>query len=213
MGVMPLPVLDRVASDMADWRRARAVCVHHGGNAVLRAMVVGSSDDWPRPREPWGTARDPIQPGSLHAEVCTALGGTVNGVTVARYLDLLVDLLLVRRTPAVDVQPRAVPRQGAEGLHPGQRRLPRAAGHRVGRASSSRTSPASCRGRASCGYYRTAGGAEIDFVVDLGAGETWAICPGRNLERRNCFGRPLVARSSSFTMSFSTSRCCMPGQW
>ena len=27
----------------------------------------------------------------------------------------------------------------------------------------------------SCGYYRAAGGAEIAFVVDLGAGETWAI--------------------------------------
>ena len=29
--------------------------------------------------------------------------------------------------------------------------------------------------RASCGYYRTAGGAEVDLVVDLGAGETWAL--------------------------------------
>ena len=29
--------------------------------------------------------------------------------------------------------------------------------------------------RASCGYYRTSGGAEVDLVVDLGAGELWAI--------------------------------------
>ena len=29
--------------------------------------------------------------------------------------------------------------------------------------------------RASCGYYRTAGGAEVDLVVDLGAGELWAM--------------------------------------
>ena len=29
--------------------------------------------------------------------------------------------------------------------------------------------------RASWGYYRTAGGAEIDLVVDMGAGEIWAM--------------------------------------
>ena len=29
--------------------------------------------------------------------------------------------------------------------------------------------------RASWGYYRTAGGAEIDLVVDMGASEIWAI--------------------------------------
>ena len=29
--------------------------------------------------------------------------------------------------------------------------------------------------RASCGYYRTSGGAEIDLVIELGARETWAI--------------------------------------
>ena len=28
---------------------------------------------------------------------------------------------------------------------------------------------------ASWGYYRTAGGAEIDLVIDLGAGELWAV--------------------------------------
>ena len=29
--------------------------------------------------------------------------------------------------------------------------------------------------RASCGYYRTSGGAEVDLVVDLGAGRIWAM--------------------------------------
>ena len=29
--------------------------------------------------------------------------------------------------------------------------------------------------RASWGHYRTAGGAEIDLVVDMGAGEIWAM--------------------------------------
>ena len=34
--------------------------------------------------------------------------------------------------------------------------------------------------RASRGYYRTAGGAAIDFVVEVKAGETWAIEIKRN---------------------------------
>lgn len=29
--------------------------------------------------------------------------------------------------------------------------------------------------RAACGFYRTAGGAEVDLVVDVGGGELWAI--------------------------------------
>ena len=42
--------------------------------------------------------------------------------------------------------------------------------------------------RASWGYYRTAGGAEIDLVVDMGAGEIWAVAVPRRTARfaRHC---------------------------
>ena len=32
----------------------------------------------------------------------------------------------------------------------------------------------------SCSYYRTVGGAEIDLVLELGAGEVWAIAVERS---------------------------------
>ena len=41
--------------------------------------------------------------------------------------------------------------------------------------------------RARTGFYRTAGGAEIDLVIDLGAGELWAI-------EIKCSSAPKVSR-------------------
>ena len=126
--------------------------------------------------------------GQMHNAAALARGLDVNGVTIARYLDLLVDLLLVRRlqpwrsnlgrrlvkAPKVYVRDSGV----CHALL-GIETVDDLFGHPVVGGSwegfvieniASTLPP-----RASCGYYRTAGGAEVDLVVDLGAGELWAI--------------------------------------
>ena len=126
--------------------------------------------------------------GQMHNAAALARGLDVNGVTIARYLDLLVDLLLVRRlqpwrsnlgrrlvkAPKVYVRDSGV----CHALL-GIETVDDLFGHPVVGGSwegfvieniASTLPP-----RASCGYYRTAGGAEVDLGVDLGAGELWAI--------------------------------------
>ena len=126
--------------------------------------------------------------GQMHNAAALARGLDVNGVTIARYLDLLVDLLLVRRlqpwrsnlgrrlvkAPKVYVRDSGV----CHALL-GIETVDDLFGHPVVGGSwegfvveniASTLPP-----RASCGHYRTAGGAEVDLVVDLGAGELWAI--------------------------------------
>ena len=126
--------------------------------------------------------------GQTHNAASLARGLDVNGVTIARYLDLLVDLLLIRRlvpwttnlgrrlvkAPKVYVRDSGI----CHALL-GIETMDDLFGHPVIGGSWEGFVIENIAGalpaRASCGYYRTSGGAEIDLVVDLGAGEIWAI--------------------------------------
>lgn len=127
------------------------------------------------------------QSGLLNA-ANLARGLAVDGKTIARYLDLLVDLLLVRRLPPLHVNtrkrllksPKVYVRDSGVihallGIHSGEALL----GHPVVGPSwegfvienlialaPQRTEPS---------FYRTAAGAEIDLVLDLPGGDRWAI--------------------------------------
>ena len=120
------------------------------------------------------------------ANLARALG--VDGKTVARYLNLLVDLLLVRRlqpwhrnqgkrlvkSPKVYVRDsgivHALLRLGSLEDVLGH---PVAGGSWEGLAIESVLAAAPSGTEAS--FYRTSAGAEIDLVLDLPGGEVWAI--------------------------------------
>ncbi len=126
--------------------------------------------------------------GQTHNAAALARGLDVNGVTIARYLDLLVDLLLVRRlqpwtsnlgrrlvkAPKVYIRDSGIC-HALLGIETVDDLL----GHPVVGGSWEGFVVENVAGvlpaRASFGYYRTAGGAEVDLVIDLGAGETWAV--------------------------------------
>ena len=126
--------------------------------------------------------------GRMFNAASLARGLDVSGTTVGRYLDLLVDLLLVRRLPPwgsnvgrrLVKAPRIYVRDSGIchallGIGTADFLL----GHPVVGGSwegfvienIARALPK----RAACGFYRTAGGAEVDLVVDVGAGELWAL--------------------------------------
>ena len=126
--------------------------------------------------------------GQTHNAAALAHGLDVGGVTIARYLDLLVDLLLVRRLPPwtsnlgrrLVKAPKVYIRDS--GICHALLGIPTVddlLGHPVVGGSWEGFVIENIAGvlpaRASCGYYRTAGGAEVDLVLDLGAGETWAL--------------------------------------
>ena len=100
------------------------------------------------------------------AELGRALG--VDGKTVVRYMDLLGDLLLVRRLPPLlaNVGKRLV-------------RSPKVLGHPVAGASWEgfvietllAVGPQGCEGW----FHRTAAGAEIDLVLEWSPQRRWAI--------------------------------------
>jgi uncharacterized protein len=112
----------------------------------------------------------------------------IDGKTVARYLDLLVDLLLVRRlqpfhtnvgkrlvrSPKVYVRDSGLV-HALLNLETHEDIL----GHPVSGATWEglvvETLLSLAPPRASASFYRTTAGAEIDLVLDLGAGERWAI--------------------------------------
>jgi len=121
-------------------------------------------------------------------------GLAVSGHTVARYLDLLVDLLLVRRlTPWISntgkrmvKSPRVFVRDsGIVHALLGLETLDKLLGHPVVGASWEgyvienllSTAPAN----AQAGFYRTSAGAEIDLVLSMGDGRLWAIEIKRSL--------------------------------
>ena len=126
--------------------------------------------------------------GQLHNASALARGLDLDGVTIARYLDLLVDLLLVRRlrpwssnlgrrlvkAPKVYVRDSGI----CHALL-GIETMDDLFGHPVVAASWEgfvveniiRVLPR----RASWGYYRTTGGAEVDLVVESGRGELWVV--------------------------------------
>ncbi len=112
----------------------------------------------------------------------------VASVTVSRYLDLLADLLLVRRLQPwlANVRKRLVkaPKtyirdSGICHALLGIASLDSLFGHPVTGGSWEgfviENLLSGIPARASAGFYRTAGGAEIDLVLDLGGGELWAI--------------------------------------
>lgn len=119
------------------------------------------------------------------ASIARALG--VSGVTVNRYLDLLVDLLLVRRiqpwvsnigkrlvrSPKVYIKDCGITHAllGIESMND-------LLGHPVAGTSWENFVIENLLGvlpsRASYGFYRTIGGAEIDLIIEI-TGELWAV--------------------------------------
>ncbi|MCC5873195.1 MAG: ATP-binding protein [Gammaproteobacteria bacterium] len=113
---------------------------------------------------------------------------SVDGKTVARYLDLLVDLLLVRRLPPLHANvgkrlvksPKVYVRDSGIvhtllGLDDREAVL----GHPVAGGSWEgfvlENLLAAAPERAKAYFYRTAAGAEIDLVLELPGGKLWAI--------------------------------------
>lgn len=120
------------------------------------------------------------------AELARSLA--VDGKTVAKYLDLMVDLLLVRRLQSLHANvgkrltksPKTYVRDS--GLVHALLRLdtledvlghPVAGGSWEGHVIETLISVAPPRTEAS--FYRTAAGAELDLVLDMPGGERWAI--------------------------------------
>ncbi|MBM3853342.1 MAG: ATP-binding protein [Verrucomicrobia bacterium] len=124
----------------------------------------------------------------LHHAATLAQGLGVDGKTVARYLDLLVDLLLVRRLPAwhrnvgkrLVKAPKVFVRDSGIvhallGLGGREQLL----GHPVAGPSWESFVIETLLGQVPRGteahFYRTAAGAEIDLVLTLPGGERWAV--------------------------------------
>lgn len=119
----------------------------------------------------------------------TIFGGLdLKGVTVGRYLDLMVDLLLVRRLPAwssnvgkrlVKAPKTYVRDSGICHALLGIESYDVLLGHPVVGGSWEGFVVENILGavpaHTQSGYYRTRGGAEIDLVLDLGGGRVWAI--------------------------------------
>lgn len=126
------------------------------------------------------------------ADLARALG--IDGKTVAAYLDLLVDLLLVRRLEPwhADIGKRLVrsPRiyirdSGLVHALLGLMTLDDVLGHPVAGASWEGWAIEALIGSAPAGtqasFYRTAAGAEVDLVLTLPGGAVWAIEIKRSL--------------------------------
>ncbi len=165
---------------------------HHWREAFIRTYL---ERDIPQlgPRVPAETLRRfwtmlAHEQGGLLNASRLARGLGVSGATVARYLDLLVDLLLVRRLEPLHANvgkrlvksPRTFVRDsGLVHALLGIRDFDALLGHPVVggswegfviesliQAAPDGTTP---------GFYRTAAGAEIDLVLDFAGGERWAI--------------------------------------
>lgn len=128
-----------------------------------------------------------VQGGMFNAaQLARGLG--VDGKTVARYLDLLVDLLLVRRLPPFHANvgkrlvksPKVYVRDSGVvhallGLDDREAVLghPVSGGSWEGFVIENLLSAAPERTRAC--FYRTAAGAEIDLVLEMPGGNLWAV--------------------------------------
>ena len=126
--------------------------------------------------------------GQLHNAASLGRGLDLKGVTIARYLDLMVDLLLVRRlqpwttnlgrrlvkAPKVYVRDSGIC-HALLGIETMDHLLghPAVAGSWEGFVIENIIG--ALPGRATWGFYRSAGGAEVDLVVESGKGELWAI--------------------------------------
>jgi predicted AAA+ superfamily ATPase len=124
-------------------------------------------------------------------------GLSVKAPTVVRYIDLLVDLLLVRRLPPFHANtgkrlvksPKVYVRDSGI-LHAllGIKDLNALAGHPVVGTSWEGFVVENLLGaapeRTLASFYRTSAGAEIDLVLDLPSGERWAIEIKRGLSAK-----------------------------
>ena len=133
--------------------------------------------------------------GQTHNAAALARGLDVSGVTIARYLDLLADLLLIRRLPPwtsnvgrrlVKAPKVYVRDSGVCHALLGIETLDDLFGHPVIGGSWEgyviENIAGALPGRASCGYYRTAGGAEVDL---------WSISvPAKSGPWRSSTARP-----------------------
>ncbi|WP_420633970.1 ATP-binding protein [Candidatus Palauibacter sp.] len=112
----------------------------------------------------------------------------LSGVTVGRYLDLMVDLLLVRRLVSwhgnlgrrlVKAPKTYLRDSGVCHALLGIESLDALLGHPVVGGSWEgfviENILSGLPAHASCGYYRTVGGAEIDLVLATRGRETWAV--------------------------------------
>ena len=135
--------------------------------------------------------------GGLWNGAVLARSLAVTGKTVARYLDLLVDLLLVRRLPPLhaNVRKRLVksPRtyvrdSGIVHALLGLDDADDVLGHPVAGASwegfVTETLIRAAPERARATFYRTAAGAEIDLVLELPGSRVWAVEVKRGLAPR-----------------------------
>jgi len=134
-----------------------------------------------------------LQGGLLKvADLARSLGIDVR--TTGRYMDILVDLLLVRRLPPwhADVGKRLVrsPKvyvrdSGLVHALLGIGSADALFGHPVVGASfegfAVENIAAACAGEATCHFYRTSGGAEVDLVLAWPDGSLWAIDVKRGL--------------------------------
>lgn len=132
--------------------------------------------------------------GGLLNAARLARGLGVDGKTIARYLDLLVDLMLVRRLPPLHANvgkrlvksPKVYVRDSGLvhtllGLDDRHALLghPVVGGSWEGFVIENLIAAAPPRTQAS--FYRTAAGAEVDLVLDLPGGKRWAIEIKRSL--------------------------------
>ena len=126
--------------------------------------------------------------GQTFNAAALARGLDINGVTIGRYLDLLVDLLLVRRLQPwtsnlgrrlVKAPKTYIRDSGVCHALLGIATADDLLGHPVVAGSWEGFVIENIVGalpkHASFGYYRTTGGAEVDLVVDLGAAGFWAV--------------------------------------
>jgi len=139
--------------------------------------------------------------GGLLNAAALARGLGVAGKTVARYLDLMVDLLLVRRLPALHKNvgkrlvksPKVYVRDsGVTHALLGLAGKDELLGHPVvghsweGWVIENLLAAAPDRSEAS--FYRSSGGAEIDLVLTLPGRQPWAIEIKRSLDPRPARG-------------------------
>ena len=128
-----------------------------------------------------------VQGGMLNAaQIARGLG--VDGKTIARYLDLFVDLLLVRRLPPFHANVRKrlakspkvyVRDSGIVHTLLGLDNRDAVLGHPVAGGSWEgfviENLLSAAPERMSSSFYRTSGGAEIDLVLEMPGGKLWAV--------------------------------------
>lgn len=139
--------------------------------------------------------------GSLLNASNLAAAMEVSARSVNRYIDLFVDLMLVRRLPPLHANvgkrlvksPKTYVRDsGLVHSLLGISSLEALSGHPVVGASWEGFAIETLLGRlawpAAASFYRTAAGAEVDLVLDFAGGERWAIEIKRSLAARTSRG-------------------------